>query len=928
MKKRLDRVFVLTVLIAFSVSLLSAQTIPTGKLDGYVVDDGGLALPGATVTISSPSLIGPPISNLCSEKGYYRFIGLPSGSYKVTFELPGFKHLVREGIIVTAGKSTTLNVTLEQSALEETVVVQGQAPTVNLQDTATGATFGKETLMDLPVGRTVDSVANLAPGMYEEAAHGSDQLTNRYSIDGQNQSHPLHGVIINEVGFSGIEEITVETGLHKAEYGGVMGAVVQVITKSGGNDFSGEIGVYSQTKGLQSDNTKGTPFEGKFIGFDYEHQPNFTLGGPIKRDQAWFFINMDMRSYRYFVQGYPYDQTEHLPIDSPRYRPFGKLTWQISPKDKLVTSVSYTYTGNDHSGANLYNIPETTAKAPEWGITFSSQWTRVFSPDFLLNARVGYFYNFGDRILKSDEVRVQNLATSRYTGSGGYNHENKRGRVQFSTDSSYFVEDWNGSHEFKVGGEAGFSWNGSNRTWNRDPYWEGIFGEYWRVSTIYHRNEVPERIALTENYFRKEQIINVGLFAQDTWALSKNIILNLGLRYDFAQTVWPKQKKGDTDIWAYEKRTVAMTWNTLAPRLGISFDPGGDGRTVLKASYGRYYAAHTTMLTNIAYGGGSRSLNARLNPDWTVAYTYGYSEPTGAVNPDGLNPYYNDTINFGIERELFKDFALGVTYIRKWEKNMIEGVDEVHVDTADLKKNGVDDGNPKWIGYVPVQGTDPLTGNPVTFYSMDPSHPTNISLLMMNIPGVIRDYQGVEVKATKRVSNNWGMYASYVWSKGKGLLGTNRFDSDGASAYFNEPNIHINAWGVLKHQRHHVVKAQGTYIAPFGIQLSAQYIFMTGEPYPRQLRTSEAGAKLYQGTVTIAVEPYGAYHYPDIHELNLRVQKSFNIGPGQFIVIGDVFRALNAQTVTGVGWRTGLDWQRVTSIVNPRYFRLGLVYRF
>jgi hypothetical protein len=311
-----------------------------------------------------------------------------------------------------------------------------------------------------------------------------------------------------------------------------------------------------------------------------------------------------------------------------------------------------------------------------------------------------------------------------------------------------------------------------------------------------------------------------------------------------------------------------------------------------------------------------------------VAYTYGLSVPTGQVDPDGPDPYWNDTINIGIERELFRDLSFGITYIWKQERNMIEGVDINHVDTADLKENGMNDGNVKWIGYEPVEGTDPLTGKAVTFYSMDPDYNTDITIMMMNIPGVMRKYQGLEFKLNKRMSNNWGLFASYVYSTGKGLLGTNRFDSDGASAYFNEPNIHVNAWGTLKHQRKHVFKCQGTYMAPFGIQMSAQYILSSGQPYPRELRSLEAGADLYQGTTTILAEPYGSYYYPTTHEINVRVQKSFNLGPGQFSIIGDLFQALNAQTKTEVGWITGVDWENITAIVEPRYFRLGLAYRF
>jgi len=922
------KIFLALLLVTFILTPVYSQIIPTGKLVGFVTDTEDEPLPGVTVTISSPSMITPQMAFVTNEEGYYRFIGLPSGKYTVVYELPGFKSLRRESIDVTVTRTTSLNVDLEMSEIKAEVVVIGAAPTVNIMDTATGTTFDVITLEEMPVNRNVYEIQNLAPGVYDEASHGSDQLTNRYTVDGQNMSHPLHGVLTNEISFSSIEEITVGTGLHQADQGGVMGSVVQVITKSGGNDLSFKIGTYFQDKSLQSTNTKGTPFEGQFTGFDYQYEPYLSIGGAIKRDKAWFFASLDLRLYRYYVQGYPYDQPDNMPIDAPKYLPFCKLTWQITPKDKLTTSFSYYYATNNHSGASYQVDTDVTTKAPTNGMTFSSQWSKVVSSNFLFNARAGYFSNVGDRILKTDELRYYDYATRLYSGSGGYNHLNERGRAQFSTDSSYFIEKWAGSHELKVGGEFSYSWNNSHRTWNEDPYWQGVFGKDWRVSRIYTRNGVPEKLSLTQNYFRKERIINMGVFIQDAWTLSRHFVFNLGLRYDYYQTFWPKQMKGDTDMWAYEERTVAMTWNTLAPRLGISYDPFGDGKTAVKVSFGRYYPAHTTMLTNYAYGGAAWGMNAMLNPDWSVDYTYGLWKPLGQVDPEGLNPYWNDTFDISVEREIINNLSVSVTYIQKWEKNMIEGVDIYHVDTEYLREHGMENGHPKWIGYNIVYGTDPTTGNPVTFYEMDSSYPTDMLAMNMNIPGIHRKYRGVEVKLDKRMSNNWSFFTSYVWSKGEGLLGTNRFDSDGASAFFENPNVHVNVWGLLKHQREHMLKVQGMYIAPFGIQLSAQYFYSSGEPYPRQLRSSEAGLSLYQGRQTVIVEPYGSYYYPDLHELNIRLQKSFNVGHGRFIVLADIIRAFNANTTTSLGWITDVNWQDVIDIVDPSYFRLGVSYEF
>lgn len=199
--------------------------------------------------------------------------------------MPGMKTVIREGIVVTATRSTTLNINLTQTSIEESITVVGKAPTVDLQQSATGVVFKQDVLENLPLPRNLATLYNLAPGMYDRTSHGSDARSNKFTVDGLMHQDPVTGDPIMEVGYNTMEEILVETGMHKAEHGAAKGAVVQVLTKSGGNEFSGRVEFYARLKALQSDNTEGTPFEGDFIGFDHEYQPGFSLGGPIKKDK-------------------------------------------------------------------------------------------------------------------------------------------------------------------------------------------------------------------------------------------------------------------------------------------------------------------------------------------------------------------------------------------------------------------------------------------------------------------------------------------------------------------------------------------------------------------------------------------------------------------------------------------------------------------
>ena len=265
----------------------SPRPIPTGKLTGTVTDAENGALPGVNVTISSPALILPQMSSVTNENGLYKFFNLPSGTYKVVFELQGFKGVVREGILVSATHTTTLDIALEQGALENTLTVVGQSPTVDMEKTQTGTTFTKDLINSLPLARDLSSIFNAAPGMFSRTSHGSDARSNDFVVDGVKMQDPVTGDPYQTVPWNAIDEVEIETSNQKAEYGAVKGALVQVITKAGGNAFTGGVNFYFRNKSLQSDNTKGTPLAGKtFVGFKNQYLPGLLVRRAHQEGQA------------------------------------------------------------------------------------------------------------------------------------------------------------------------------------------------------------------------------------------------------------------------------------------------------------------------------------------------------------------------------------------------------------------------------------------------------------------------------------------------------------------------------------------------------------------------------------------------------------------------------------------------------------------
>ena len=397
------------------------------------------------------------------------------------------------------------------------------------------------------------------------------------------------------------------------------------------------------------------------------------------------------------------------------------------------------------------------------------------------------------------------------------------------------------------------------------------------------------------------------------------------MRYDMIQGRFPRQlAPGKTDEYTYEKTEKPVSWNVFTPRISLNFDPIGDGKTVLKAGYGRYYAPLNMHAISYAMKGGFQYFFIRLNPDFSESYRFGHTATSDILfDPDAKAPY-GDEINFGIEREFFQNFSIGITYVQKWEKRLLDRVDANGLDVDLLRSTG----ELKWTGYHIVQGIDPLTGKNINFYEMNSDKGPTV-FYHTNIPGTARTYRGLEIKLKKRMSDNWAMMASYVYSKGEGIINTTFQETWTTTQLYVDPNFtDFYRRGLLENQRQHYFKIQGTYKAPLGLMLSGDFQYFSGMPFTRTIRSIDAGLSLFQGVVTRNAEPRGSDLTPDNYLLSLRIEKRFGIGPGDLSIMVDVFNVFNSNKITSYGTRTGLDYMTPISITDPRYVRVGVSYRF
>jgi len=302
---------IVTTLVAalLLAGVLSAQAPTAGRIIGAIKDDQGGPLPGVAVEAKSPRLVGTA-ATVSDANGSYRLLALPPGIYTITYSLPGFKAVVRNDIALGVEQALVVDIAMEPSPVEEEIIVIGQSPLIDVKSQARGQVLTAKTFDALPKGRSFDSLVTILPGVQSEndlldgiSVDGASGAENVFFVDGTDTSDLNGGTRKQNVVFDFAEEVQFKASGYNAEYGGSVGGVVNVITRSGGNSFHGEVVGYYSGTGLEgrrrdrlsldlSDGTQARyyPYD-QYVGTDKEHaiEAGFLLGGYIVKDRLWFF---------------------------------------------------------------------------------------------------------------------------------------------------------------------------------------------------------------------------------------------------------------------------------------------------------------------------------------------------------------------------------------------------------------------------------------------------------------------------------------------------------------------------------------------------------------------------------------------------------------------------------------------------------------
>lgn len=627
----ISRVIFVCALALGVASHAAAQGNPTGTLSGRVVDQGGLAMPGVTVTVSSPALQGVRAVTT-SENGDYLIPFLPSGRYEVTFELQGFQTLKRTNINVTMAETQTLDVTLSVAAVSETITVTGQSS--EIVPTATVASnFKKDQLELLPVGRALNDAVLLAPGVSGTGPSGNIQMAGALSFESQ---YLVNGVVINE-NLRGqalnlfiedaIQETKVSTGAISAEYGRFGGGVVNMITKSGGNNFSGSFRTTFNNDGWRSLTPYPTDQTVDKITPVYEA----TLGGPILRDKIWFFsagrFTKPEENRTLAVTGGSYTFAN----DERRYE--AKGTYQINPKNtakigytKRTTAVTNNRQGTVMDRASLYD--NSTDQ-----YLYTANYTTVLTNNFFLegqysqkvSATMDTGSRFTDlikgtpisdrqRLIGTDNPRFNSPTFCAVCGGGWLEH---RDNWDWFIKSNYFLStgSW-GSHNLV----AGFD---NFKEWRKNDNWQS--GSQYNIAASTTIVDGPNIYPVFRsdnttfiNYLPILQrsvgndIRTYSAYANDQWRYNNCFTFNIGARFDMNRS---KDQSG----------TPVVRDSQWSPRLGVTWDMTGEGKWTANAGYARYVAGVSTALVDAGSAGGRQA-----------SFSWFYQGP--AVNT-GAGPY-------------------------------------------------------------------------------------------------------------------------------------------------------------------------------------------------------------------------------------------------------------------------------------------------
>jgi len=1006
------------------VSLICLFAVPAafaqGTLAGIVRDSSGAVLPGVTVEAASPALIEKARTTVSDSSGQFRILDLRGGVYTVTFTLSGFSTVKREEVRLAGETIVTVNAEMRVGQLAETITVTGEAATVDVQNTTRQQVLSKDVIDTLPTGRNYASLGQLLPGVNSSARdaggasgdtmsqltiHGSRPGDQRVLQNGVNtmtlQVNGDRGIAVPNPGMA--SEVTVDTSGLSAEQG-QGGIRINYIPRDGGNTFSGSLFATFANHSMQSDNltddlkARGLPTPNA-IKTNYDVNPG--VGGPIKKDRVWFYFTgrvnrADQYAGGAFVNLNGYDPTRYDVVYDTNQRAYSRALWtdgqirlttQVTPKNKVAFTWDQQTRCSCVAGPNTPSAGVLSATVtPEAAENFRSpmqrllhaEWSSPASNSLLFEAaavyRVERWGNMDQRTSWSPEyinaaqqailqsgalIPVLDLSLGRFSHGNFVGYNNNWVSNAFIRGSVSYLR---GGHQVKAGVSDSFG-HLDSRVYDYSPYafFINIPGAPSFVKVI-NEKVSPLRAQSDQNY-------DLGLFVQDRWTVKRSTI-NVGLRYDGFKGTAPAQVVQGKTLLTPNRADISLPetplarWQDLTPRVGITHDVAGDGKTAIKVSVNKYVEGQAVgSLVGVNAGGaGPHPVSSLVNStsrtwldmngdfvpqcDLTDIAANGeclaVSNPGfGSTNtnalrfdPEGLFGWgvrgFNWELGLGIQREVIPRVSVDAGYFRRWYGNF-RVTDNLALAATDFTKVSV---------VAPSASGLSTSGKTLTTFDANRVvAPQNLTTLASNYGDQKEHWNGVDVGVNARLAN--GLFLFGGVSTGKTML-----DNCDVAAKVPESLAVAGAGGALTSrpvEYCHIespfltqVKLNGAYTIPkAGVLLSAAFQSLAGPVVQANYVITERapGVPLVGGsTATVALLPssagVGTEYGERLNQLDLRVGKVVRIARTKTVFNVDLFNLFNANAVTAENAAFPAAFRRPTQIMLARFVKISAQFDF
>lgn len=948
-RKRSTGIAIVLGLLAFVLPSPAGRL--TATVQGRIFDDQGFPLVGAHGYVTSPVLLG--IGNfITSETGRYVFTDLPPGVYRVTFEMPGFKTVKAEGIVLAAGGTARLDFKMELTEIEEESITRRPRIGFERSTARLAAVIDEDLLTHIPMPRDFSAVLGLVPGVIiasdspslQVSAHGAPVTGNVFAEDGVDMTDAVIRTPIVRTNVDTIGELVVETAGLTADRDPGQGAYINVVRRAGGNDIQGSLALYYTGKGLASSLWSDAEIGAAPLARPQVDKTNldtsFTAGGPLIHDLAWFFANVRARLR---VQQTPFEAwTDALNAAHAVYN------WRDSDMAglfKLSTRPTKQYNGALEVSFSRVSEP-VYASDVAWNRPLESTHRLAGQTSFLGRAHVVYtlnqltFLDFslgyaaGRRPLPLNDAGLTmpsyfDSGTGRVWGSGSYNDNESQKRFRASVTFTRFQDQTLGANHEIIAGADYENSKGASSVWKTDtlvmdyfngsPYTFGLgvsptSGETVGMGLVGF-SVIPGSSSLPLSTSRI--VKRVGFFARDTLAIGRRVSLSLGLRFDRSDTqvLYISKASVGNDVavsigtavikpvygfnpfgaGAYAQLDSMIVWNSLSPRFGLSIDLLGTGRTFLRASYARLPEdlglGYMKQLDPISpdrihdfYWYDENSDGKVDVNDTYVAFPYNYNIYTGLysrrIAPKLRAPVTSEW-TAGLEHELAPDFTLSARYISRSQKGGIGDV-MYDPDTSQAWYSAQNSPAGWWVPFtttVPASEAYPATS--VTVYLRSTTAPAAFDRIQ-SVPELTWKYRGLEFSFRKRMTHNWQLNGSIVWSRSTGTSGLATLLSTGMTSAVLTPNSFVNLGADSRSSldRPLAIRAMGTVRFKYDFYLSAYYRFMSGSPWGRTVTIVPPAAWAAENgvdvsPVTVYLETPGSQRHSSFQSTDLRLEKAF-----------------------------------------------------